>query len=108
MKTTVNNAIKLAQQIEKEYMKLTAEDTNFFDHHHDNLRIQMDCAWDEVEELKEYLKNKTKKYGYQHHKPTGAECADVCMRNLQDTLTYCKAVIDLQTQTNNLPKSIYG
>jgi hypothetical protein len=108
MKTTVKNAIKLADQIEKKYNELTADDPNFFDQHHDHLRIQMDCAWDEVAELEEYLKNPTKKYGYQHHKPTGAECAEVCMQNLQDTLTYCKAVIDLQTQTTNLPKSIFG
>ena len=108
MKTTVKNAIKLAEQIDALYNKLTLGNYGFFDAFHDDLRIQRDCACDEVNELEEYLQNPTKKYGFMKKKPTGAECADMCMQNLVDTLNYCEAVIKLQEQTLKLPKSIYG
>lgn len=108
MKTTVKNAIKLAQKIEQLYNNLNINNPAFFNQYHDNMGVQVDCVWDEVAEVEAYLKFPTKKYGYQKKKPTGAECADMCMQNLTDTLKYCEAVIKLQEQTLKLPKSIYG
>lgn len=104
MKTTVNNATKLARKINEAYVALSGDDMNFFNQYHDSLRIQADCAWDEVAELEEYLQNPTNKYG----RRTGLECANMGMQNLVDTLKYCEAVIKLQEQTLKLPKSIYG
>jgi hypothetical protein len=96
MKTTLKNAIKLAQEIQKKYNELNNENEGFFDLYHDDLLIQSDCAWLEVEEIEEDLKNKQKKY------------AEISMQNLRDTLIYVTFIIDIQNQLNNCPKSIYG
>jgi hypothetical protein len=96
MKTTLKNAIKLAQEIESKYNELNGDNEGFFDLYHDDLRIQSDCAWQEVEELEEYLKNKEKEY------------VEISMQNLRDTLAYVTSIIDVQNQLNNCPKSIYG
>ena len=96
MSITLNKAIKLAQQIEAKYNQLDNVNEGFFDLYHDDLRIQSDCAWLEVEDLKEDLKNKQKKY------------AEISMQNLNDTLAYVTFIIDIQNQLKNCPKSIYG
>jgi hypothetical protein len=96
MNTILNKAIKLAQEIQKKYNELNNDNENFFDLYHDDLLIQSDCAWQEVEELEEDLKNKQKEY------------AEISMQNLKDTLIYVTFIIDIQNQLNNCPKSIYG
>jgi hypothetical protein len=96
MKTTLNKAIKLAQQIEAKYNQLDADNQGFFNLYHDDLYIQKNCAWLEVEDLKEDLKNKQNKY------------AEISMQNLKDTLVYVTFIIDIQNQLENCPKSIYG
>ena len=104
MKTTLKNAIELAKQIQNKYDELGIENENFFNLYHDDLRIQSDCAWDEIGEMDVYLKNKDKVYG----NSTGAEHAESCMQNLIDTLAYVTFIIDIQNQLANCPKSIYG
>ncbi len=96
MKTTLKNAIKLAQEIEAKYNELNGDNEGFFNLYHDDLRIQSDCAWQEVEELEEYLKNKQKEY------------AEISMQNLKDTLAYVTFIIDIQNQLDKCPRSIYG
>jgi hypothetical protein len=95
MKTTLRNAIKLAKQIEAKYNELDA-DNIFFNLYHDDLSIQSDCAWEEIGELSNYLKNKQEHY------------AQFSMQNLRDTLAYVTYIIDVQNQLKNCPKSIYG
>lgn len=95
METTLRNAIKLARRIEAKYNELDANNV-FFNLYHDDLRTQSDCAWDEIGELSDYLKNKQKDY------------AEMSMQNLKDTLAYVTYIIDVQNQLNNCPKSIYG
>ena len=96
MKTTLNNAVKLAQQIEAKYNELDADNQGFFKLYHDDLYIQKKCAWLEVEEIEEDLKNKQKQY------------AEISMQKLRDTLAYVTFIIDIQNQLENCPKSIYG
>jgi hypothetical protein len=96
MKTTLKNAIKLAQEIEAKYNELNGDNEGFFDLYHDDLLIQSDCAWQEVEELEEYLKNKQKEY------------AEISMQHLRDTLAYVTFIIDIQNQLDKCPRSIYG
>jgi hypothetical protein len=96
MKTTLKNAIKLAQQIESKYNELNGDNEGFFDLYHDDLRIQSDCAWDEIAEMSNYLTNKQKDY------------AEISMQNLRDTLAYVTFIIDIQNQLDKCPKSIYG
>jgi hypothetical protein len=93
MKKLITQAKKLAQQIEKQYMLLDGEDDNFFRTYHDDMKIQSDCAWDVVAEM-EYN--------------TDIEHSKLDITSLEDTLEYCKAVIQLQIQTNNLPRAIFG
>ena len=104
MNKLLKQGSSLAAQIEMFYNKLDNECEYFFDAHHDDLRIQMDCAWQEVGELEVYSSNPKNKYG----KLTGKECALSCIDVLLDTLTYCEAVINLQEQSKCLPKSIFG
>ena len=95
METTLRNAIKLARQIELKYNELDVNNI-FFNLYHDDLRIQSDCAWDEIGEMSNYLTNKQKEY------------AEMSMQNLKDTLIYVTFIIDIQNQLNKCPKSIYG
>jgi hypothetical protein len=88
-----NQAIKLAKQIEEQYMLLDGEDDNFFHTYHDDMKIQSDCAWDVVAEMEDNKK---------------IEHFELDITSLEDTLEYCKAVIQLQIQTNNLPRAIFG
>lgn len=106
MKTTLNNAIKLAQQISSKYNELDG-DSPIFDLYHDDLSIQSDCAWQEVDEIEEYLKNKKKVYGI-NNEYTGLNLAEISMQNLTNTLIYVSFIIDIQNQLNKCPKSIYG
>ena len=96
--------ISIAAKIELEYDKLDIVNEYFFNAHHDNLLIQMDCAWMEVNDLEVYANNPTKLYG----NATGKEHALNCLQNLADTLTFCIAVIKLQEQSKCLPKCIFG
>jgi len=95
METTLRNAIKLARQIESKYNELDANNI-FFNLYHDDLRTQSDCAWDEIAEMSNYLKNKEKEY------------AEMSMQNLRDTLVYVTFIIDVQNQLDKCPRSIYG
>ena len=104
MKTTLNNAIKLAQKIEMMYSQLNLENEGFFNLYHDDLRIQSDCAYQEVDDIEEYLAHPKKIW----NGATSLELAEGCMKNLKDTLTYVTFIIDVQTKLNNCPKSIYG
>jgi hypothetical protein len=96
MKTTLKNAIILARQIKSKYNQLNGNNEGFFYLYHDDLRTQMDCAWDEVIALEKYLANKQKEY------------AEMSMRNLKDTLYYMTFIIDIQNQLEKCPKPIYG
>jgi hypothetical protein len=96
MITTVKNAAAIAKKITDLYNKLNLDCEYFFKAHHDNLRIQMDCAWEVVGEIDHYLK------------VNDLESANDEFKSLEDTLIYCDAVIKLQEQTNNLPKCIFG
>jgi hypothetical protein len=95
METTLKNAIQLAKQIEVKYNELDANNV-FFNLYHDDLRTQSDCAWEEIGELSNYLKNEKEHY------------AEFSMQKLRDTLAYVTFIIDIQNQLNNCPKSIYG
>jgi hypothetical protein len=104
MKKLLKEGVKIATQIENLYNELDYEGYDFFNVHHDNLRIQMDCSWMEVDELEYNVNNPTKKYG----DITGKDCAAICIENLKNTLVYVKAVIKLQQQTKDLPTCIFG
>lgn len=91
-------AAKLAEQINREYMKLDNKSPAFFDTYHDDLRVQMDSAYEEAMEVEVY---ENRGAGSMKYARTGIE-------NLKATLIYMKAVIELQTLTNNLPRSVYG
>jgi hypothetical protein len=96
MKNHLKTANKLVSEINKLYNQLTIENERFFETYHDDLRIQSDCSFELLGEIEYYEeKGETKFVG-------------PLIEDLRQTLTYCKAVIDLQTQTNNLPKSIFG
>jgi hypothetical protein len=103
MKTTLNNAIKLAQQIEAKYNELNGDNEGFFDLYHDDLRIQSDCAWQEVEEIEEDLKTKSKEC-----KKISKQYIEISMQHLRDTLAYVTFIIDIQNQLDKCPRSIYG
>jgi hypothetical protein len=92
MKNAMKKAIKLAMEIEHQYMLLEG-DSDFFNTYHDVMKIQSDCAWQVVDEME---CNKTKVHD------------DMDLISLQDCLEYCKAVIELQTKTNDLPLIIFG
>jgi hypothetical protein len=100
----INNAIDIANHIESLYNELDYEGYDFFNIYHDVLKLQMDGAWFEVQELENYIDNPTKKYG----DITGKDCAKICIKNLKNTLVYAKAVIKLQQQTKDLPTRIFG
>ena len=96
MKTTVKNAAILCKKITDLYNKLNIDCEYFFNAHHDNLRVQMDCSWETLGDIEHYLKI------------NDLESANDEFKNLQDTLIYCEAVIKLQQQVNDLPKCIFG
>jgi hypothetical protein len=98
--TLHSQAVKLANQIEDQYYLLTGNTQHFFDTYHDNLRIQMEASHEEAGEVEVYEDKTSKHYNIKHAKQG--------IYNLQETLKYCKAVIELQKQTDNLPRSIYG
>lgn len=104
MKKIINEGRKICALIQKEYNKLNYEGYNFFSTHHDNLRIQMDCAFEELGELEVYANNPSKKYG----NILGEQGALLTLETLKDTLIFVKAVIQLQEQTRNLPMPIFG
>lgn len=104
MTKLLENAIDIANHIESLYNELDYEGYCFFKIYHDNLKLQMDCSWCEVQELENYINNPTKKYG----DITGKDCAKICIKNLKNTLVYAKAVIKLQQQTKDLPTCIFG
>jgi hypothetical protein len=108
MKANYKNALKLAQQIEVKYSQLNTFNGGFFDLYHDDLKTQSNCAYDELDDLVEYLSNKKKFYGYHPNQISGLELAEISMQNLRDTLAYVTSIIDVQNQLNNCPKSIYG
>ena len=89
-------ARKIAQQIENQYNELNNETPYFFDQHHDDMRIQRDCSYEELTEIEAYEQRGEIKF------------AKIGLKNLKETLIYMKAIIKLQEQTNNLPRSIYG
>ena len=89
-------AATLARKIELEYSKLNNDDPNFFETYHDNVRCQMDCAYQIAGEVEIYVEKDDLKSAKEQ------------VKDLQDTLKYCKAVIELQKQTVNLPKCIFG
>jgi hypothetical protein len=94
--TVKKEAQKLVAAIWHNYDSLTIENEDFFNQYHDNLRIQADCSTDVYEEIEVYLKLGRK------------DAVNYHLDQLRDTLTYCKAVIKLQTETNNLPACIFG
>jgi hypothetical protein len=103
MKTTIKNAAKLALQIEKKYNELNTDNSGFFDLYHDDLKTQSDCAYQDFNDLEEYLKTPKKVY----NNTTSKELADDIMENLKATLIYVSFIIDIQNQLNNTPKSVY-
>lgn len=95
MKKITKQAIKLAQQIGAEYDKIELTDYGFFDAYHDTMLYQKEGAWEEVGEI-EYFEEK----GEIKHAEGG-------IKQLMETLAYCKAVVKLQEMTRKLPKAIY-
>ncbi len=107
MKTTLKNAIKLAQQIEAKYNQLDADNQGFFKLYHDDLRTQSDCAWQEIEEIEADLQAMLKTTD-KECKKISKQYIETSMQNLRDTLVYVTYIIDIQNQLENCPKSIYG
>lgn len=98
MKKVVKQAIDLANKIEAEYMKLDPNKSEIiFDQFHDNMQIQKDCAWQEVDEIEMYAEKKETEQYIQ----SGID-------NLTKTLAYCKAITKLQKQAEAVPECIYG
>jgi hypothetical protein len=89
----MKNIEKILSDIQKEYNKLNLMDYGFFDAHHDNMRIQLDCAREHADEIP-FLKTKEDKEGY--------------IADLRDTLLFMQEVIKLQEMTRALPKCIFG
>ena len=104
MNKQFKKGLALANKIDATYNKLDNYNEYFFDAYQDDLRVQRDCAFMELDELEEYCKNPKKQFG----DITGTEGVEICIKNLEDTLTYCNAVIKLQNLSKELPKSIYG
>ena len=104
MKKIILQGRKLAAAIEKEYNKLNYDGYNFFETYHDNLRIQMDCAWEELGELENYANNPIKMFG----NTLGKDAAIQVLEVLNNTLIFARAVIALQEQTRNLPYAYFG
>jgi hypothetical protein len=100
MKTPLTNkAVKLAEQISREYDKIYLDDYNFFDTYHDTMLYQKDGAWEIVNEVEEYERRGTDQYlGY----------TEDHIIELEKTLLFCKAVIKVQTLTAKLPEAIFG
>ena len=96
MKTTLNNAMKLAEQIESKYNEFNGNNEGFFNLYHDDLRTHSDCAWREINEIQHYLENNKENF------------ADISMQYLRDTLAYVTFIIDIQNQLDKCPRSIYG
>jgi hypothetical protein len=103
MNKILKDAISLAQQIETKYNQLDGDNDGFFNLYHDDLRTQMNCAWEEVAEIEEDLKTKSKEC-----KKISKQYIEISMQNLKDTLTYVSFIIDVQNKLNNCPQSIYG
>lgn len=91
-----NEAQKAVKDIWHYYHLLNTDNEDFFSQYHDNLRIQADCSVEVFGEILEYLKLKD------------TDNAKYYLQQLKDTLIYCKAVIQLQNKTNDLPKCIFG
>jgi hypothetical protein len=91
-----NEAQKTVKDIWHNYHLLNTDNENFFNQYHDNLRLQADCSTDVFSEIVEYLKLQD------------VENAKYYLQQLKDTLVYCKAVINLQKKTNDLPQCIFG
>ena len=100
----VDEATELATQITKYYNALTITNSQFFDLYHDTMLYQKNGAWEEVDELEAFIKQ-------QMIKPSVQNIDGVIkkyIKNLKDTLKYCKAVIKAQTQVNKIPDAIFG
>lgn len=98
------NAAEIIYRIEAAYNKLNYDGYGFFKAHHDNLRLQLDCAKEALGELEVYEKTPKKKYG----EVTGEDmCLDIT-ESLKDTLLFAEAVIRLQQQTMDLPIPVFG
>ena len=91
-----NEAQKIVKYIWHNYHLLNTDNEDFFNQYHDILRIQADCSVDVLIEIVEYLKLNDIDYAKYH------------LQQLKDTLIYCKAVIQLQNKTNDLPACIFG
>ena len=96
MRTLTKKAISLAALISRQYNMLELDKYKFFETYHDSMRCQMECAWEEVDNVAAYEEDNDE------------DSALSSISLLQQTLTYCKAVIRLQKLTKALPEAIYG
>ena len=91
-----SEALRLARQIDSLYNKVELSDYGFFETYHDTMLYQRDGAWEEASEI-------------QYHTDRGEiKFAEAGIKNLQETLAFCKAVIKVQEMTRKLPEPIYG
>jgi len=95
MKKKLKEAQQIVNLIWGEYEKLNFKGV-VSSEYHDILRIQADCSREEFYEMEEYAKRKDLK------------SVNYILENLQKTLNFCKAIIELQKMEDNLPPCIFG
>jgi hypothetical protein len=92
----LRKANKLVKEIHSLYDQLDNAHQYFFDAHHDTFRVQLDCAIEDRDEIEYYYLAEGR-----------LSDARSILKNLEDTYTWAKAVINLQSMLD-LPKCIYG
>jgi len=95
---TIETAFKLSSEIRKQYDLLSIKNRTFFTTYHDSLKSQLQGVDEELDDMEYYFNNPSKPNN--EHFLNGYQ-------NLESTLKYCTAVIELQNYVLNLPNSIY-
>ncbi len=95
MKKKLKEAQRIVNLIFKEYDKIDFKG-EVSNNYHDNMRLQCECASEQLNEMEEYVNRKDEQE------------VNYIYEQLEKTLTYCKAVINLQEMENNLPPCIFG
>ena len=91
-----NKAVRIYRNICDQYNLLASDKYRFFETYHDTMLDQKDGAMEIVGEIEHYVK--TDQIAF----------AKANIKELNKTLSFCKAVINLQEMTEKLPEPIFG
>ena len=95
----LKQAKKICKSIDRQYDKLSIDKNDLvFNRYHDDMMYQSEGAWSEFNEIESYL----------NADDLTQDEADAYIKNLNDTLDFCKAVIKTQEASVKIPSTVFG